>query len=324
MRDETRIIIRMLIICLLATLTLPVFTQQEDDPGPRWGHVLIYHPAKDQILLFGGARERGSYIGDTWIWDGDQWQQKDVNGPSPRGFCAVAVDEKSGAVVLHGGRGNERDTNSDTWAWNGSNWQQLSAESDFASDHHQMIYLDQEKMLLAYGGWNGSDVSGKTWVWQKGKWQLLSEDGPRKRAAFAMAYNKATKSVVLYGGLWLEGQYADIWEWQDGQWQQHGGPYDQSSLDHHAMIYDEKLQQVIFFGGKNYRYRAQQKTQTVSGSSIEFLTDEGPSPRHSIGLTYDSQRQKGYLYGGKEYQGDTHVALGDFWRWNGEQWEKVE
>ncbi|NIR48900.1 hypothetical protein GWO43_10725 [candidate division KSB1 bacterium] len=139
-----------------------------------------------------------------------------------------------------------------------------------------------------------------------------------------MAYHKQADKAILYGGLWINGQYADLWEWSDGKWNSRGGPYDNSSLDHHAMVYDEKLERVIMFGGKNYRYQVQQNTLTVVGDKVIVLSRDGPSGRHSIGLAYDSQHRYGYLYGGKEYQGDNQVALGDFWKWDGEKWEKIE
>ncbi|NIR66648.1 MAG: hypothetical protein GWN00_31020 [Aliifodinibius sp.] len=139
-----------------------------------------------------------------------------------------------------------------------------------------------------------------------------------------MAYHKKLVKIILFGGLWIDGQYADLWEWSNGKWHSRGGPYDNSPLDHHNMIYDEKLQQVIMFGGKNYRYRAQKNTLTVKGDRIITLSTDGPSARHSVGLTYHSQHQHGYLYGGKKYKGDNQVALADFWKWNGEMWERIE
>ena len=94
-----------------------------ENPGPRWGHVFIYHPIQKKILLFGGTRKRGDpYLDDTWVWENGKWQQLDVPGPSARGFCAATFHKQRETVVLHGGRGNEGVTYSDMLMENKSRW----------------------------------------------------------------------------------------------------------------------------------------------------------------------------------------------------------
>ena len=289
------------------------------DPGARWGHTLVYDPVRDNVLLFGGGREPGSYLNDTWTWNGEAWEHHKVPSPPPLGFTAAAFHAGRGTVILHGGRMEGRYTSSDTWEWDGSTWRELEAQSPYKGDHHQMVYVEHNDQIMAFGGWDGQDVAGTTWVWD-GVWNRASEQGPRKRGAFGMTYDPQEERVILFGGLWLDGQYADLWQWQNQSWEQLGGPYDNSSVDHHAMAYDVKHRQVIMFGGKNYRYRPLGTTRTIKGSKVLQLTEEGPSPRHSLGLTYDSNRGRAILYGGKEYQGELQVALGDLWSWDGERW----
>ena len=294
--------------------------QSTENPGARWGHIFIYDPAHDNTLFFGGARERGTFLNDTWTWDGSTWTHHQTTSPPHRSFAAATFHADRGTIVLHGGRGNEHITHSDTWEWNGSSWKELEAKSLHQSDHHQIIYLEREKKIIAFGGWNGEDVSGNTWMWN-GTWKQVTTEGPRKRAAFGMTYDNPEKRVILFGGLWIDGQYADLWQWKNQTWEQLGGPYDNSSLDHHAMTYDAKRQQIVLFGGKNYRYVLSGKTRSVEKNLISDIATEGPSPRHSIGITYDTRRDCVLLYGGKEYQGDEQVALSDLWIWNGETWK---
>jgi hypothetical protein len=293
--------------------------QSAENPGPRWGHTFVYDPIRDNVLLFGGARERGTFLNDTWTWDGNSWTHHQIPSPPHRGFAAATFHADQGTVLLHGGRSNERTTNSDTWEWDGTNWKELEAKSPHQCDHHQIVYLEHEKKVMAFGGWTGEDVSGDTWAWD-GAWQQITAEGPRKRAAFGMTYDSSQERVVLFGGLWIDGQYADLWQWKNQAWEQLGGPYDNSSLDHHAMTYDAKYQQIVVFGGKNYRYVLSSKTRAIEKNTITQLSSEGPSPRHSIGLTYDTKRNKVLLYGGKEYQGDEQLALSDLWIWNGVAW----
>ena len=172
---------------------------------------------------------------------------------------------------------------------------------------------------MGFGGWDGQDVSGKTWRWDE-TWQAINVTGPPKRAAFAMAYDDAQERVFLFGGLWLHGQYADLWQWQNDTWQQLGGPYDHSSLDHHAMTFDHKRKRTVLFGGKDYRFRPQGLIQAVVDGQLQTLSIAGPPPRHSLALSYDAKRESVFLFGGKLYQGESPVALNDFWRWDGTTW----
>lgn len=296
--------------------------QTISDPGPRWGHTFVYDPIRDEVVLFGGTRQRGEYLKDTWTWNGRKWEQHEGPGPSARGFSAAAFHAERGVLVLHGGRAPERKTLSDTWQWDGAAWSRIEESGPYHADHHRMVHDPESKALLAFGGWGGQDVLGQTWQWDGRGWKPLSGPGPRKRAAFGMAYDTGRRKVVLHGGLWINGQYADVWEWAEGQWQQLGGPYDNSSLDHHSMIYDSKRGRLFGFGGKNYRYQPLSEAWTLTGSKLEPITREGPSPRHSVGLTFDARRGRAVLYGGKEYRGDEQVALSDLWIWDGELWRQ--
>lgn len=326
-RTSTNLVTNLSLILFLGTFLLPSIRliAQNNIPGARWGHVLIYDPGNNNLLLFGGTSESGggSYLDDTWIWEDNNWKKIDVPGPSARGFCAVAYHENRNSILLHGGRGNDGLVNSDLWEWDGSAWTQIETESDHKADHHQMVYIPEQNTILALGGWNGEDVSGETWFWS-GEWKKSEIQSPPKRAAFSMVYDEGSKRVVLYGGLWINGQYADVWEWSDNKWRQLGGPYDNSSLDHHSMIYNMKSGRIVGFGGKNYRYVAQSRTFTIDNTEIVEITTEGPGTRHSFGFTYDTANNAAYLFGGKEYVDGQQLPLGDLWRWDGEKWEEVQ
>ncbi|WP_242092953.1 Kelch repeat-containing protein [Aestuariivivens sediminicola] len=297
--------------------------KEHNDPGARWGHVMIYDPVNKNMLLFGGTNKKGGeFLGDTWIWENNQWKQMTVSGPSARGFCAVTFDKVRRSIILHGGRGNNRVTYSDLWEWNGSVWSQIEENSDYKADHHQMVYLSNQNTILAFGGWNGEDVIGTTWMWSDG-WHKLNIPSPPKRASYAMIYDEINNCALLYGGLWISGQYADLWKWSNNQWQSLSGPYDNSSLDHHAMIYDKKSNKIIGFGGKNYRYVFQNVTFKIENNQIHVIDRGGPTRRHSFGFTYDSYENFGYLYGGKAYVDGEQLPLNDFWRWDGEKWEAL-
>ncbi len=284
----------------------------------------MFNPTTNQLLLFGGTNKRGGpYLNDTWILEDEKWTKVDSIGPSPRGFCAVAYHDSRKSIVIHGGRGNNSTTYSDLWEWDGHRWTQIETNNTYKVDHHQMVYLEEENALMAFGGWNGEEVVSESWKWSE-QWEKLDIISPPKRAAFGMAFNKNAQSINIYGGLWINGQYADLWKWEDGEWSALCGPYDNSSLDHHAMIYDEALESIIGFGGKDYRYQAKSSTFRIDQNKIIPLDIKGPSARHSFGFAYDPGSQLGYLFGGKENKDGEQLPLDDLWIWDGKEWEEIE
>ncbi len=295
----------------------------EDDPGERWGHTLVWDPGRQEVLLFGGARAAGEYLDDTWSWDGETWRRHELTGPPARAFAAAAFHQERGTIILHGGRAEGRRPHMDTWEWNGLSWKRLDTRGSFAADHHGMVYLPSSRTLMAFGGWTGDGVSGETWLFD-GDWRLAEGPGPPPRASFALTFHHQRQAAVLFGGLWIEGQYADVWEWTDGAWRAASAPYENSSIDHHSMIWDPVRRQVTGFGGKNYRYQALDRTFRLSGGSPETLAEQGPTPRHSSQLAWDGKRRSVVLYGGKTYEGREQVALGDMWAWDGRSWRELD
>src|ERR1700689_4652090 len=95
------------------------------------------------IVLFGG----GSYLADTWEWNGSSWTQKTVaNGPKPREqACMAPLGSKE--LLFGGGYG-------DTWEWDGSTWTQVATTGPSVRYGAACATLDGEVVL--FGGSLGS------------------------------------------------------------------------------------------------------------------------------------------------------------------------
>jgi hypothetical protein len=290
-------------------------------PEPRWGHVFVHDEARDEILLFGGASSRHQYRDDTWTWRAGTWKRHAVEAPPARGFAAAAFDPTRKAVVVHGGRAGDGSTLSDTWEWNGTAWRRLAESGPWKADHHGLVYDAERRMLVGFGGWDGATVQGLTWTFD-GEWRTLSRGGPPPRAAFGMAYDAGRKRVVVYGGLWIHGQYADTFEWDGRTWSAVTGPYENSSLDHHAMAHDTSSDRLVLFGGKDYRGELSGQTRALVGSQWSSVAKDGPSPRHSTTLACQRSRNAILLFGGKEQRGEDQLPLGDLWEWDGRLWRQ--
>ncbi len=318
-------VIRLVAVLVMLAVALPASAERcaSERPEAVWGGAFVYDEARDRVLLFGGSPERRRFAGDTWTWTDAGWRCHDVVGPPPRAFAGAAWDPERQHIVLQGGRGEGNVTLADTWAWNGKSWRRLAEEGPRV-DHHAVAWSQANRALMAYGGWNGEEVVGDTWLWSDRSWQQLDVEGPPGRSAFAMSADPARRRVVVHGGLWIEGQYADAWAWDGTRWQPLWGPYDGSSVDHHAMVFDRALESLLIFGGKNYRYRPLARTRTLFGATFERLDVEGPSARHSVSFTYDTKRGRALLYGGKIYSGEEQLALDDLWIWQSGAWRLWE
>ncbi|MBI2945238.1 MAG: hypothetical protein HYY25_13675 [Candidatus Wallbacteria bacterium] len=90
-----------------------------NQPWHREYHALAYDGARQRVFLFGGFA--GGYLGDTWWWNGTNWDQYQAGTASPqppsRDYHALAYDTERQASVLFGGSGSSGDFLNDTWAF---------------------------------------------------------------------------------------------------------------------------------------------------------------------------------------------------------------
>jgi hypothetical protein len=93
-------------------------------PSPRDGARAAFDPLSTHTLLFGGAQidPTVTVLNDTWLWDGSQWLQIEVEGPPPRVHPAMAFDVSRERFVMTGGANTLRTILGDTWEWDGQTW----------------------------------------------------------------------------------------------------------------------------------------------------------------------------------------------------------
>ena len=80
---------------------------------------MSYDSTREVVVSFGGYD--GTFLRDTWSWNGASWQQKSSTGPSARADSFMAFDQTDGAMILFGGLAGATVTQ-DTWRWNGTSW----------------------------------------------------------------------------------------------------------------------------------------------------------------------------------------------------------
>ena len=112
-------------------------------------------------------------FGDTWIWDGSEWQQVSPStAPSARWGVHLVYDEVRQRVVLFGGVLGYGTGLSDTWEFDGANWRQIpTSASPSGRWDVGFVYNSLRDQLDLFGGanWNGPtlEIWADTWVYRK-------------------------------------------------------------------------------------------------------------------------------------------------------------
>lgn len=279
-------------------------------PPARHSAPLVYDSARDVIVMFGGlntdAKGRGEPFGDTWEFDGQQWRQVAISGPSPRIGHAMVYDSGRGVTLLFGGSGLDG-YQGDTWAWDGDQWRLLAATGPRPRGRHAMAFDSSRGVAVLFGGApRGGD---ETWEWNGSEWSQRLVAGPSERTRVAMAYDSARDATVLFGGRNPDGSaLGDTWEWDGSAWRlvAETGATPRSRA---VMIYDPLHRVCRLFGGTAGPYR--RDTWEWDGAAWQMIADGGPPPRVYAGMAQHLGMNRTILFGG--WSGS--APLDDMWGW---------
>jgi hypothetical protein len=182
-------------------------------PPARYDHAMVYDPAHDRIVLFGGRTAAGAPLGDTWIWNGSSWSPGPP-GPSARFDHAMAYDPARGVVVLFGGNNGSQKLG-DTWEWDGSGWDQRAATGPAPRSGAALSdYGSPCGSLLLFGGRNAAGALLQDhWFWSGTSWTPGTATGalPSAREKARMLYDPAEARLWFFGGLTSTGRSGEMW-----------------------------------------------------------------------------------------------------------------
>jgi N-acetylneuraminic acid mutarotase len=294
-------------------------------PGRNW-QSLVYDPATQRVILFGG-RYGTNDLADTWTFDpvAGTWTELERRGsvPSARAGHAMVYDPTTGKVILFGGF-NGSDCFGDTWAYNpGLNkWTDLHPTGDLPAPRygHAMAYEPLSGKVILFGGYRDGLAYHDTWVYDPtaNTWTERNPRGdlPPARYGHAMAYEAVSGTVIVHDGCDSTGSiFDDLWSYSlaANTWTvlEPTGEVP-PARDWHAMVFDPANDRVVLFGGWS--------GTTVLGDTWSYdpiaetwtpLDPAGtlPPARDLHSLVYDLSRAKVLLFGG--YDGMTH--FNDVW-----------
>ncbi len=277
------------------------------------------------VVLFGGAGETGSFLADTWTWNGSAWAEQAVPGPSARvGAVMASLD---GQVVLFGGLSDTSADASyadDTWVWNGSTWRQVAVAGPPGRAWAVMAPLDGK--LVLFGG-GGNDLAphsnlADTWTFDGSVWTKLDVSGPAKRVSAAMA--PLNGELVLFGGFDADDGVvlSDTWTWDGTAWNQTPGTL--PSPREGASMAAAGGALVLFGGDAVYEVPAMSlgDTWTWEPSVLTRYDVPGPPARTAAAMvTVDGQALLFGGWGNVNVNGDQNLA--DTWSWDGATWTPI-
>lgn len=255
-------------------------------PPPRWHSAMAYDSAHGQVILFGGqvgvCCVGGTFLKDTWVWNGATWSSKTPETGPPALFGhAMAYDSAHGQVVLFGGQSSFTSLPlNDTWVWDGSSWTQKTPQTrPPARFGYAMAFDSARGQVILFGGHHRlgySDDLNDTWVWDGVNWSQKSpQNSPPARSSHAMAYDAGHGQVVLFGGaddyttvFNMPEIFNDTWVWDGSNWTQKSPKNSPIARVDCAMAYDSAHEQVVLFGGgaaEDYPYH---DTWTWQGGTL--------------------------------------------------------
>lgn len=236
-------------------------------PPARQNITMAYDSVRSQIVLFGGTGLGGPIgtldLGDTWLWNGSDWQNPTpANSPPARFNGRLAFDTLHQEVVLYSGRSQTGINYSDVWTWDGTNWTQRTPAHAFPGRTlSPMTAWDPVgQQVLYYGGIINGAFQSDMWSWKNYDFSQLSVTTPGLRADTSNIFVTDTtrQLAFLYGGAGCGAVCNDTWTWDGTAWTKQTpsltpGPKVSSYIGRQGqmMAYDPVHQQVVLFGGSD-------------------------------------------------------------------------
>jgi hypothetical protein len=225
-------------------------------PPARDDAAMAYDPSIKKLVLFGGTGDSGgSYLNDTWEWNGATWREVSTSrSPGTRMDSMMKFDQATKQLILFGGIGSIGDYG-DTWTFGHGNWTPVPSTSSPAARYSGTLAYDTStNQFLLFGGWanGGATYYGDTWTWSGSTWvQLFPTTSPPVRARATMSFDSSTGQMILFGG-WQPQAPAwtnDTWEWNGSTWKVIAPAVSPPPRADAAMAYDTSSRQLILFGG---------------------------------------------------------------------------
>lgn len=192
-------------------------------PSARAGHVAIYDPVGQRMIVFAGhdgVTQPSLRVGDTWelsLSGSPHWTQLNTGpGPSARSSASATYDPVRHAMVVFGG--TDPSFRNDTWSLSLDGTPQWSLVSvgypiPGIREENGLVHDALRDRFVIFGGYNQYIQNyGDVWALSGTTWGPLTPDGtpPTARWGMKTIYDPSRDGMWLYGG-WSWTYEQDLW-----------------------------------------------------------------------------------------------------------------
>ena len=314
-------------------------------PSERSSHSMVYDSTRDQAILFGGYDDE--HDNETWIYSysNNSWTKLNpITRPSSRSSHSMVYDSTHDQIILFGGRyydfNLERPIVSfnDTWiySYNNNSWSQLKPiNNPTPRFKHSMVYDPTHDQVILFGGIY-ADYDLNKYVYYNDTWFYTFSNNswtnvntitrPSARYSSSMIYDSTHDQIILFGGneryqSILFGPDTDInddtwiFNFNDNSWVNMNPSTKPSARDGHSMIYDNKNNLTILFGGwdKNLYDKSDTWVYNYSCNLWTYMNPiTHPIARDDHSMIFNSNLNCSFIFGGDvNYENDN-----SWWMYN--------
>lgn len=234
---------------------------------PQSSSTMVYDSARGRVVLFTSTLSdtSGESVGSTWIYDGDRWEQIELDeNPPPRASGDLVYDSHRDRVVLIVGRRHYPPSEIETWEFDGEEWTEILTDvSPPYRINAGTAYDPRRRRVVIFGGYYETQETFENayrddlWEFDGTSWvEREFSVKPSPRAGAQMVYDETLATVVLYGGWhtpdFLPEAFLDTWLYDGERWERstpHPLPYSRSF----RLVYDTARARTLAYGGGNYR-----------------------------------------------------------------------
>jgi N-acetylneuraminic acid mutarotase len=312
-----------------------------DYPSTRIGVKMIYDPAGERILLFGGSRYDNGYtlFNDLWSYQygTNTWAEIDTpDSPGGRFSTPLVYDPDTHQLFVFSGFGaDEESADMFTYDIVANTWTRKrttpipSARSDTA-----IVYDEKYDKVIMFSGFVHLDDTHPTDTWaydvSANTWERMSPKvTPKGQYGHRFAYDSLHERVLMLGGHWSEGQSHG---YTDGLWQYDYGSDTWTLLQAnpappprywHTLTYNTGNGEVTVFsgsrGGDNLFDDAWiLDTETMKWREVE--SKNSPNARCVSDAVYDPVNNVTLIFGGTDFS----TYFNDLWALDSSgQWRQL-
>jgi N-acetylneuraminic acid mutarotase len=181
-------------------------------PVARAFHSAVWDPRGHQMLVFGGANERGTSLEDLWSYRPatGTWTQLAATGPAPRARIrhSAVWDTTAGEMLIYGGYRDPDGYTSELWSYHPEERRWRARTPDGAAppgrSRHSAVWDAVGGRMLILGGFvGGVDYLGDMWAYESSRdaWtQLTPSPMPLPRADHMAVWEPTAREMLVYGG----------------------------------------------------------------------------------------------------------------------------